>query len=209
MVVTAVLKIEVRKEVSKKDNKKLLNDGYIIGVINHKGMDSIPVAVRKDEFRRVLKDNGRNALLKLQDSDNNSYDVMVKTIELSPMKYEYHHVDFQVVSLTENIKVDIALKFTGVEFLETKRLILNRQMDTIQVSGLPQDIPDTIEVDVSDKNSGDSIFVSDLKFDNGITCEVDPTQLVANFNEAKASTEASADDEDTVVESEVALSTEE
>ncbi len=209
MAVTAVLKIEVRKEVSKKDNKKLLNDGYIIGVINHKGMDSIPVAVRKDEFRRVLKDNGRNALLKLQDSDNNSYDVMVKTIELSPMKYEYHHVDFQVVSLTENIKVDIALKFTGVEFLETKRLILNRQMDTIQVSGLPQDIPDTIEVDVSDKNSGDSIFVSDLKFDNGITCEVDPTQLVANFNEAKASTEASADDEDTVVESEVALSTEE
>lgn len=209
MAVTAVLKIEVRKEVSKKDNKKLLNDGYIIGVINHKGMDSIPVAVRKDEFRRVLKDNGRNALLKLQDSDNNSYDVMVKTIELSPMKYEYHHVDFQVVSLTENIKVDIALKFTGVEFLETKRLILNRQMDTIQVSGLPQDIPDTIEVDVSDKNSGDSIFVSDLKFDNGIACEVDPTQLVANFNEAKASTEASADDEDTVVESEVALSTEE
>jgi large subunit ribosomal protein L25 len=209
MAVTAVLKIEVRKEVSKKDNKKLLNDGYIIGVINHKGMDSIPVAVRKDEFRRVLKENGRNALLKLQDSDNNSYDVMVKTIELSPMKYEYHHVDFQVVSLTDSIKVDITLKFTGVEFLESKRLILNRQMDTIRVSGLPQDIPDTIEVDVSDKNSGDCIFVSDLKFDNGITCEVDPTHLVANFNEAKASTEDLADDEDTVVESEVALNTEE
>ena len=104
MTETATLQVEVRKEVSKKENKRLISNGYIIGVINQKGMDSVPVAVKKDEFRRVLKANGRNAILKLKDSDNKDYDVMVKSIELTPMKYEYHHIDFQKVSLTEEIR---------------------------------------------------------------------------------------------------------
>lgn len=194
MAETAVLKITERKDVSKKENKRLQAKGYIVGVINQRGMDSIPVAVKKDEFRRVLKENGRNAILKLQDSDNNSYDVMVKTIAISPMKYEYHHVDFQKVSLTEAVKVDVTLKFVGTEFLEGKRLILNRQMDTILLSGLPQDIPDAIEVDVADKNGGDSISVGDLQLGKGITTDLDPAQTVASINEAKVSADAAEEE---------------
>ncbi len=205
----ANLNVEVRKEVSKKENKKLQNNGYIIGVINQKGMDSIPVAVKKDEFRKVLKDNGRNAILKLQDSDNNSYDVMVKTIELSPMKFEYYHIDFQKVSLTEELKVDVALRFIGTDFLKPKRLILNRQMDTIVVIGFPQDIPDSIEVDVTEKENGDSIYVSDLTLGKGITTDVDPNQLVASINEAKVVVEETSEEEEDVVNSEVELGEEE
>lgn len=206
MVQNANLNVEVRKEVSKKENKRLQKNGYVVGVINQKGMDSIPVAVKNDEFRRVLKENGRNAILKLQDSDKNSYDVMVKSIDLSPMKFEYHHIDFQKVSLTENIKVDVALRFVGTDFLKTKHLILNRQMDTIQVTGLPQDIPDSIEINIEDKENGDSIYVSDLALGKGITTDVDQTQLVASLNEAKVTLEES-DDEDgiAVIASEVEL----
>jgi large subunit ribosomal protein L25 len=202
MAQAALLNVEVRKEVSKKENKRLLNDGYIIGVINQKGLDSVPVAVKKDEFRRVLKENGRNAILKLQDSDKNSYDVMVKTIELSPMKFEYHHIDFQKVSLTEVIKVDVALRFVGTDFLKPKRLILNRQMDSIQVAGLPQDIPDSIVIDVTTCENGDSIYVSDLALSEGITTDIDATHLIASINEAKIiEEETTEDDEDIVVES--------
>ncbi|NLP16638.1 MAG: 50S ribosomal protein L25 [Clostridiales bacterium] len=206
---TATLKMEIRKEVNKRENKRLLNNGYIIGVINQKGMDSVPIAVKRDEFRRVLKENGRNAIINLQDSDKNSYDVMVKTIEYSPLKYEYHHVDFQKVSLTEEIKVDVALKFIGRDLLKAKRLILNRQMDSIQVSGFPQDIPDFIEVDVSDKEGGYSIFVSDLDLGKGISTDIDPTQLVASIGEAKVAVEETEEEDDAVVESEVALGAEE
>lgn len=194
MAQAAKLKIEVRNEVSKKENKRLQNNGYIIGVINQKGLDSVPVAVKKDEFRKVLKENGRNAILKLQDSDKNSYDVMVKTIDLSPMKFEYVHIDFQKVSLTEVIKVDVALRFIGTDFLKPKRLILNRQMDTILVSGLPQDIPDSIEVDVTTSEDGDSIYVSDLILGKGITTDINPTQLVASVSEAKVTLEETSED---------------
>lgn len=198
MAQAAKLKVEVRKEINKKENKRFQNDGYIIGVINQKGLDSIPVAVKKDEFRKVLKENGRNAILKLQDSDNNSYDVMVKTIELSPMKFEYYHIDFQKVSLTEVIKVDVALRFIGTDFLKPKRLILNRQMDTIQVAGLPQDIPDSIEVDVTTCEDGDSIYVSDLALGKGITTDVESTHLVASISEAKIIEEETTEDDEAI-----------
>ncbi|TAH74871.1 MAG: 50S ribosomal protein L25 [Anaerolineaceae bacterium] len=210
MAKAAGLNVEVRKEVSKKENKRLQNNGYIIGVINQKGLDSIPVAVKKDEFRRVLKENGRNAILKLQDSDKNSYDVMVKTIELSPMKFEYYHIDFQKVSLTEEVKVDVAIRFLGTDFLKPKRLILNRQMDSILVTGLPQDIPDSIDVDVTEKESGDSIFVSDLVLGKGITTDLDQELLVASIGEAKVVVEETEEEEEQVlVAGEVEQSTEE
>lgn len=207
MTETATLQVEVRKGVSKKENKRLISNGYIIGVINQKGMDSVPVAVKKDEFRRVLKANGRNAILKLKDSDNKDYDVMVKSIELTPMKYEYHHIDFQKVSLTEEIKVDVALRFVGTDFLKAKRLILNRQMDTILVSGFPQDIPDAIEIDVTDKESGDSITVSDLTLGKGITTDLDEDHMIASISEAKVvEDDVNEEEAEGVVSSEVEVS---
>ena len=159
---TAALKFEVRKELTKGEKRRYRKNGYIIGVINRKGEESIPIAVKMDEFRRIIKQNGRNAILKLYDSDNNSYDVIVKTIDTANLNYEYLHVDFQKVSLNEEIKVDVALKFIGTDLLTSKRLVLNRFMDTIPVSALPQDIPDFIEVDVADKNDGDIIYIKDF-----------------------------------------------
>lgn len=52
---TATLKFEIRKELTKSERRRYEKNGYIIGVINQKGKDSLPIAVKKDEFRKVLK----------------------------------------------------------------------------------------------------------------------------------------------------------
>ena len=204
---TAALKFEVRKELTKGEKRRYHKNGYIIGVINRKGEESIPIAVKMDEFRRIIKQNGRNAILKLYDSDNNSYDVIVKTIDTANLNYEYLHVDFQKVSLNEEIKVDVALKFIGTDLLTSKRLVLNRFMDTIPVSALPQDIPDFIEVDVADKNDGDIIYVKDLVLAKGLTVEEDSERMVASISVAKAEEVASdSEEENETVKSEVNIS---
>lgn len=204
---TAALKFEVRKELTKGEKRRYRKNGYIIGVINRKGEESIPIAVKMDEFRRIIKQNGRNAILKLYDSDNNSYDVIVKTIDTANLNYEYLHVDFQKVSLNEEIKVDVALKFIGTDLLTSKRLVLNRFMDTIPVSALPQDIPDFIEVDVADKNDGDIIYVKDLVLAKGLTVEEDSERMVASISVAKAEEVSSdSEEENETVKSEVNIS---
>jgi len=192
MTKTAALKIEVRKELTKSEKRRYQKNGYIIGVISQKGKNSVPIAVKMDDFRRVIKTNGRNAILKLYDSDNNSYDVIVKNIDVAPLNYEYYHVDFQKVSLNEEIKVDVILKFIGTDFLSSKHLVLNRFMDAIPVSALPQDIPEAIEIDVSNKNDGDIIYVKDLVPGKGIKIEEDPDHMIASVSAVKAETEETA-----------------
>ena len=191
----AVLNVKIRKEVSKPENKRIQREGYLMGVICGKGMESIPIAVKMDEVRKALKIYGRNSVFTLKDPDNNSYSVMVKNIDLSAKDYSFHHVDFQKVALDEEVKASIAIKFTGLEFLKSKRLLLNRLMDTVAVKGLPQLIPDSIEIDVSNYNAGDTISVRDIKLEEGIEADTELDQLVASINEVRVSEDNEAEDE--------------
>lgn len=179
------LAFDKRENMTRGEKKELLKKGYLIGNINSKGAASMAITLRKDEFKKTLKKYGRNCVLKLVSSDQNSLDVMVKDIQVNQKDYDYHHVDLQQVSLNEVVKADVAVKYIGTEFLEGKRLVLNRLMDIVPVLGLPKDIPDTVEVDVSNLNSGDNIYVGDLKFAEGITLEIDQKQLVGSIIDAK------------------------
>lgn len=182
MAIDAVLNYDIRSN-SKSERNRLVNDGYILANINGKGMDSIPIKIKKDEFRKTYKKHGRNCVLRLEaiENDQNSYDVMVKDIQVDAKNYDLHHVDFQRVVFTESFKADVSLKYKGLEYLQPKRLILNRLTDVIPVSGLPQDIPHEIEFDVSDLQAGDNIYAGDLKLTDNIKLEVDEKTLIASI----------------------------
>lgn len=182
---TPIMEVEARSEIKKGKNKKLRENGFIPGIISGKGMESIPVAVKKDEFRKCLNKFGRNAIIKLNSSDGNEYNVMVKGFQTSLLHYDIIHIDFQKVSLSEEIKAQVPIKITGQELLEAKRLILNRQLDAVLVTGLPQDIPDDIEVDVSNLTPGSTIKLSDLTLPKGLTLSSGSDQLLLSVNDAR------------------------
>ncbi|ABX42178.1 50S ribosomal protein L25 [Lachnoclostridium phytofermentans] len=171
---TALLNMVPRTSTSKGANKLLRNNGYLPGNIFGKGMESISIAVKKDEFKKSIKEYGRNAVFKLVDTNNKEYTVMTKEITVAPLINEISHLNFQLVSLSEAIKQEVAFKIIGTEFLESKRLLLNSHVDSVPVSGLPHDIPHELEIDVSSMNSGDSLLFKDIKLPEGITSDVDP-----------------------------------
>ena len=57
--------------------------------------------------------------------------------------------------------------------------------DFIPVKGLPQDVPNFIEIDVKDLDHGDNIIIKDIVFPAGIVPELDENQLVISVSEAK------------------------
>lgn len=171
---TAIMNIETRTSTSKGANKLLRKNGYLPGNIFGRGVESISIAVKKDEFKKTLKEYGRNAVFKLVTPNKEAYTVMTKDIQVAPILNEIAHLDFQVVSLSEETKQNVAIRIIGAEFLESKRLLLNSNVDTISVIGLPHDIPHEIDIDVSNMESGDSILLKDLKLPEGITSDNDP-----------------------------------
>ena len=192
MAESAILKYEVR-ELSKPEKKRFLSEGYVLGVIFGKGIDSIPIAVKKSDFQTVVKEYGRNAVIKMEGPDNAEYNVMVRDVELTPLTYEFHHVDFQHVSLTEVMEADVLVRFVGTDYLDTKGLIVNRQMDSIAINALPHNIPDFIDIDVSQSQEGDTILIKDLKLDSGVTTNLDDDELVATINTPRMDTEEEGD----------------
>lgn len=205
-----ILNIERRKTVNTRASKQLRKNGYIPASVSCRGKESISVAVKADELRKSLNSHGRNALFRFSLDNDNSRIGMVKEIQLSPVKGEMLHVDLQQVSLNEEIKADLSIRFKGLEALEFKKLMALPQMDEIRVKGLPQDIPDEIVIDVSNIEGVENINLADVELPKGIVPEISLDQCVVSIVEIKRQ-EVSDEgtNEETVVAAEEAVATEE
>ncbi|NLK65680.1 MAG: 50S ribosomal protein L25 [Tissierellia bacterium] len=198
-----VLNVEKRLKTNSRTSNQLRRQGYLPGSISSKGKDSVSVTIRADELRKGLSTYGRNALFKIT-LDGKEITIIAKDIQLSPVKGTMLHVDFQEVSLTEEIKVALSIALKGIDALEFKELMALRQTDTITVKGLPQNIPDDIVIDVSSIDKVDNICLKDVEFPEGIVPEGDPEQVIISIVEAKRIVqEEAAEDEDTDAAAEV------
>lgn len=183
---TAELKVEKRTHSSTSANKRLRRDGYLPGNIYGKGSESIAVAVKKNELRKKMSHFGRNAIFTLNVvGEKKPYSVIIKEIQNSPMMDEELHVDFQQISLSEEIKTDVMVKVVNTELIESQKLIITSQMDTISIKGLPQDIPDTIDIDASELHVNSIVTIADIKLPKGIICENEPDHIVVTINPSK------------------------
>ena len=112
-----IIKIEKRLDANSRKSKKLRDAGFLPGNICGKGMGSVPVTMKKDELKKVLLKFGRNAVFKLDMDGKETYTIIVKEIQYHPVSRELLHVDFQQVSLSEEIKSDVSIKIIGKELL--------------------------------------------------------------------------------------------
>jgi large subunit ribosomal protein L25 len=190
MKAAIVLKTVNRKDMNSRENSRLRKSGFVPGSISTKGADSVSIAVKNDEFRNIMAKNGRSAVIQLVLDDKRTFSAMVKNTKKDPRNGEYMHIDFQHVSLLEETKADVAIRIEGKDALETQRLSYIQHMNTIAVKGLPNNIPNAIEIDVSGMKAGDNMDISDIKFPKGITADMGMDQVVFSVSQPKAAEEA-------------------
>jgi len=181
---TGIIKIEKRDVVNSRTSKKLRQKGYLPGNVYGKGIESMSIIVKEEELKKSLFEFGKNNLFNLVLEGKIISTVIIKDIQNSPVKGVPIHVDFQQISLTEDINAEVNIKIIGKESIELKKLFLIRQIDSIPVRGLPQNIPDEIEIDISNLNAGDSINVRSIKFPKGIVPEIELDHTVLTVNES-------------------------
>ena len=189
----SVLKIEKRENTNSRTSKKLRRQGYLPASISSKGKNSVSVAVKADDLRKGMATYGRNALFKLE-MDGFSVTSMVRDIHVSPVKGDMLNVDFQEVSLKEEMRADLTVVLRGTEALEFNKLMALRQIDSITVRGLPQDIPDDITIDVSNIDKADNVYLKDVVFPEGITPEGDPEQIIISIVETRRTVDVEDED---------------
>jgi len=107
------------------------------------------------------------------------YTSLIRAVQYDPINHDVIHLDFQHISLTERIEVEVAIQLTGLAVgVKDAGGILEQILRTIAVRCLPTAIPSSIELDVSHLGIGDSAHVSDLKVEN-VEILTDPGSTVA------------------------------
>lgn len=176
--------------------RRLRAAGKVPGVLYGHGIDPIDVAVGSRELRAALtSESGLNALISL-DVGGKNHLAMARQLQRHPVRRSIDHVDFVVVRRDEVVSVEVPIHLIG-EALEVERAdgLVEQNLHSLLVEAKPGDIPNAIEVDISELTIGEAIRVSDLKLPAGATTEVDPEEVVVAGQATRMGAETDAEEE--------------
>jgi large subunit ribosomal protein L25 len=196
------LKAENRKELGKA-NKHLRRAKIIPAVIFGKGMDSVSISLEHNEFMKVYKQSGETDLIDIVCGDK-KYKVLIKDVQVDPVRDEITHVGFYKPDLTIKIEAQVPVVIVGEENNEVVKAgtgIALHLLQEITVEALPEDLPHEFKVDITNlKEFGQGISISQLDYDKTKVSipDIDPEEMVVRLEEMKAQEEP----EETITEEE-------
>lgn len=165
--------------------KTLRSQGIIPAhVFGHK-VKTEHVQVKATDFHNVFEKVGETGIIALTIGDDKR-PVLVKDTQVHPATDDLLHIDFYQVNLSEKVKVNVPIEFIGESpAVEKKVGLLLTPISEIEIEALPADLPENIEVDISNLAAiDDEIKVKDLKVDREkIEVLADEELVVAQIGE--------------------------
>lgn len=153
-----------RDDRGKNAARRLRREGLIPGVVYGGKDKNVAVAVDPKALKRVLRSEaGRNTILKLDIAGSGSTNAILKSWQVDPIKENFLHADFYRIAMDVVIRVTVPIHTVGeARGVKVDAGILELIMREIEVECLPGDIPERIDVDVSDLGINGALRVSDL-----------------------------------------------
>ncbi len=191
--------------VTGKKVKALRRQGIIPAHLYGHGTESIAVQAPVQSVTNLLRTAGRNAIIDLQiNGESEPRAVVLRGVQRDPVTSELVHVDFFQISLTEKLRTEVPLILTGdAPAVAVYNGVLLQNLDTLTVEGLPMDIPEHIEVDVSRLDQLDSsIFVRDLRVPASVQVQTDLDQVVAKVAAPRLAAEVAREEEEALAAAE-------
>ena len=194
----ATLELQKREGRGKNEANRLRAAGKIPAVVygarkEGKTPEAIPVSVDPKALSRILhSDSGANTLITIR-VDGAESQVMVKEYQLDPITHGLLHADFYQLALDKRLTVTVPIQVKGEpRGVKTQGGLLDFVTREIQVETLPKDIPEHIEVDVTELMLNQSIRVKDLPVDPKWTAVSDPETMLVHVVMPKAEESAAA-----------------
>ncbi|WP_068675834.1 50S ribosomal protein L25/general stress protein Ctc [Oceanobacillus sp. Castelsardo] len=169
------LKASKRESLTRSQNRILRESGQVPGVVYGKEKDAQTIFVDEMELIKVIRSEGRNAVLSLDIDSANKVDVLFHEYQMDPLKGELIHVDFYMADMSQAIDVTVPLRLEG----EPKQGILQQPLFELQVRAKPNEIPEEIVVETSGLEIGDTITVSNIPVTGNFELLDDPETTVA------------------------------
>ena len=190
-----------RTDTGKGQARTLRREGRLPAVLYGPNTDPVMLAINRSELENTLKGSSAGqALFSLTiDGEQKPRAAMIKELQVSPLSREYLHVDFYEVDMSRKINVMVPVTTTGqaagIEMGGMLQLIRRE----LEVLCLPGEIPETIKIDITDLNIGDSVHVGEIKLEGDVEIPYETDFTILTILSAKM---AAIEDEEEAAEGE-------
>ncbi|HIM95130.1 MAG TPA: 50S ribosomal protein L25/general stress protein Ctc [Gammaproteobacteria bacterium] len=160
-----------RDDQGKGASRRLRREEKIPAIVYGAGKEPSAISLNIHEITHLLEnDDAYTSVLDLS-IDKKVEPVIIKDLQRHPAKNTVTHVDLLRINMKQAIVTSIPLNFTGSDDNEALRLgaILNQFINAVEVSCLPADMPNGIEVDISSLALGDHISLTGVNMPEGVT----------------------------------------
>ncbi len=167
--------------VSLRDGKarQLRRQGVVPGVVYGANMEPVSIQIDARTLSAVIRDSTSSVMkLVIAGRSGEVLNVIRKDVQLDPVTRAIQHFDLQVVDMTEKINATVPVVLVGDPAGVREGGLLQSGLRELNISALPGDLPQAIEVDTSQLNIGDQLTVADLVLPAGVEALNDPAEQV-------------------------------
>jgi large subunit ribosomal protein L25 len=176
------LTVKTRERLGTGESRRLRRQGLVPGVLYGSG-DPVAICVEERELRRALTgDAGLHSILDVEiDGTGKTHASILKDYQVDNVRGGVTHVDLHEGRLDQPITASVTLHLVGGEDAPGVREggVLSQPLRELQVSALPLEVPEHIDIDVSQMATGDTLRVADVPVGENVTLLDDPETVVA------------------------------
>jgi large subunit ribosomal protein L25 len=178
---------KTRDSRGKNEARRLRASGMVPGIVYGGKKDNVAVSVDPKTLLKVLRsESGRNTILSLDFGDGSKTSAILKSWQVDPIRENFIHADFYRIAMDVAIKVQVPIATRGeARGVKVDGGILEIILREVEVECLPGDIPERLEVDVTDLGIHGAVRVSDLRVSDKVKLLNDADQIIVHVVSVK------------------------
>ena len=152
-------------------SRRLRRAGNVPRIIYGGGKDAVSIELNHKELFLQFRHEAFHASILTLNLDGKKEQVLLRDYQMHPVRNDIQHIDFQRVSATEKIHVKVPLHFINAEIAPGVKLqhgVVTHIMTEADVTCLPKNLPEFIEVDLANLSAGHSVHLSEIKLPKGV-----------------------------------------
>lgn len=180
-----ILEAEKRDLIGKKV-KLVRKQGKIPAIVYGKDIDTIPISLDKRSTTMTLSKVSSSTILTLK-IGKEELSTLVRDIQKDFIKNDILHMDFLAISLKEKLRTSVSISLVGeAPVLKEFEALIVSGIDSVEVECLPQDLPESIVVDLSGlEEIGAALYLKDISIPANVEFLTDPEELVVVVSAVK------------------------
>lgn len=181
MATPATLNASSRTKTGKGAARKLRADGRIPAIVYSPGAETQQLSVDANEVARLFsRISIGNTLIGLKVDEDKAVDVLVREVQSHAYRPDILHIDFYEIRKGETVTLEVPVQLIGTAEGVDEGGVLNHNLTSLEISCIPAQIPETIDVDVTELLIGESIHVGDLTLPEGVEAVTEADQPVCS-----------------------------